>query len=109
MRTLLIALLLSAVAAAPATAAERTIRIGDDWYVREGEPPTVKVAKGTVVRWRWTGRNEHDVTVKRGPRRFHSKIQDSGTFRRTLRRSGRYRIACSIHGPAMRMTLRVKA
>jgi plastocyanin len=108
MRALLIALLLTAVAAAPATAATRTVRIGDDWFVREGAPSTVTVAKGTVVRWRWTGRDDHDVVVKSGPRRFRSALKDSGSYRKRMRRRGTYRIACSIHGPEMRMTLKVR-
>jgi plastocyanin len=109
MRALLIALLLTAVAAAPATAATRTVRIGDDWFVREGDPTTVTVAKGTVVRWRWTGRDDHNVVVRSGPRRFRSDLMDSGSYRKKLRRRGTYRIVCSIHEPDMRMTLRVTA
>jgi plastocyanin len=108
MRMLPIALLLTAVAAAPATAATRTVRVGDDWYVREGPAPTVTVAKGTVVRWRWTGRDDHNVVVQRGPRRFRSDLKDSGTYRKKLRRRGTYRIVCSIHQPDMRMTLKVR-
>jgi plastocyanin len=108
MRMLPIALLLTAVAAAPATAATRTVRVGDDWYVRKGPAPTVTVAKGTAVRWRWTGRDDHNVVVQRGPRRFRSDLKDSGTYRKKLRRRGTYRIVCSIHQPDMRMTLKVR-
>jgi plastocyanin len=119
MRALPIALLVTAVAAAPASAAECrtapanaarcTVKLGDDWYVQAGAPQTVTVAKGTVVRWRWTGRDDHNVVVRRGPRRFRSDLKDSGTYRKRMRRGGTYKIICSIHQPDMRMTLRVSA
>jgi plastocyanin len=96
------------LAAAPAEAATRTVKIGDDWFVRDAAPTTVTVAKGTRVRWRWTGRDEHNVSVRRGPARFRSDFKRSGTFGRTLRRRGTYRIVCEIHQPDMRMTLKVR-
>jgi plastocyanin len=109
LRKLLIATLIAgaaAISASPASAA-RTIRLGDDWFVRDGSPTSVSVSRGTVVRWRWTGRNQHNV-VARGPARFQSSLKRSGTFRRKMTRRGRYRIICSIHQPDMRMTLRVR-
>jgi plastocyanin len=110
MRTLPIALILTTtlVAAAPAAAATRTVRLGDDWFVRDGSPRTVTVSRGDRVRWRWTGRDQHNVAVQRGPARFQSALKRRGTFSRKLRRRGTYRIICSIHQPDMRMTLRVR-
>jgi plastocyanin len=96
------------LAAAPAAGATRTVRLGDDWFVRDAGPTTVTVSKGTRVRWRWTGRDDHNVTVRRGPVRFRSDLKDSGTFSRKLRRRGTYRIICTVHQPDMRMTLRVR-
>jgi plastocyanin len=107
-RMLAIALAATLLAAAPAAGATRTVRIGDDWFVRDGSPTTVSVTKGTTVRWRWTGDDDHNVTVRRGPARFRSDLKDSGTFSRKLRRRGTYRIVCTIHQPDMRMTLRVR-
>jgi plastocyanin len=96
------------LAAAPADAATKRLRIGDDWFVRPGAPPTVTVTKGTTVRWRWVGDDDHNVSVTRGPVRFRSDLKDSGTFSRKLRRRGTYRIICTIHQPDMRMTLKVR-
>jgi plastocyanin len=104
MRTLLIALILTLVAAAPAAAKTRNIRIGDDFF----KPKTVTVAKGTTVKWNWTGSRQHNVVVQKGPRHFQSALKRSGTFQRTLRRKGTYKIICQIHAPDMRMTIHVE-
>jgi plastocyanin len=103
--TALLATGLAAAVAVPASAATRTVRLGDDWFVRDGGSTRVTVDRGTRVRWRWTGSNQHNVVVRRGPVRFQSALKRSGTFSRTLRRRGTYRIVCSIHQPDMRMTL----
>jgi plastocyanin len=106
----LIALLVAGLAgtlASQANAATRTVRLGDDWFVREGSPRTVTVSRNTVVRWRWTGRDQHNV-VASGAARFQSPLKRSGTYSRKVRARGTYRIVCSIHQPDMRMTLRVR-
>jgi plastocyanin len=108
LRSLLVATLFLLVAASPAAAATRTVRIGDNWFVRASGSRTVTVDQGTRVRWRWTGRNEHNVSVRRGPVRFESAFKRSGTFGRNVRRSGTYRIVCEIHEPGMRMRLVVR-
>ena len=108
MRTLVIALILSLAAAAPAAAGTKTVKVGDDYYVRDGSPPTVKVPKGTTVTWKWVGSRQHNVAVVSGPTSFQSKLKRSGSFSKTLRKVGVYKIVCSIHQPDMAMTLRVK-
>jgi plastocyanin len=108
MRKLPIALIVMLLAASPAAAAPRKVKVGDDWFVRDGNPTTVTVKKGTRVRWRWTGRDDHNVSVRSGPARFRSDLMDSGTFSRKLRRRGTYRIICTVHQPDMRMSLRVR-
>ena len=110
MRKLLVATLVaaaSAVLASQAPAAGRAITIGDDFYVRKGSPPTVSVARGTRVTWRWTGRDMHNVAVTKGPVRFNSSIKETGSYSRTVRRAGTYTIVCTIHQPDMSMKLRV--
>ena len=110
MRKLLVALVIvaaSAVLATQALAATRSVKVGDDYFVRKGSPPTVTVRKGTKVTWRWTGRQLHNVAVTRGPVKFRSSLKSSGTFSKTLRRAGTYTIVCSIHQPDMTMKLRV--
>jgi plastocyanin len=110
MRKLLVAALiaaLSAVAASQALAASRSVKVGDDYYVRKGSAPTVTVKRGTKVTWRWAGRDLHNVAVYRGPVKFRSSLKDSGRFSRTVNRVGTYKIHCTIHEPDMRMTLKV--
>jgi plastocyanin len=105
MRTLILAAAVAALAAAPAAAATRTVRVDDNYFGSTGSPPTVRVDKGTVVRWRWRGSRRHNVVVQSGPRLFRSKKKRSGTFERTMRVRGTYRIICEIHEPSMRMRL----
>ena len=107
MRTLIIALILSLAAAAPAAAKPKIVNVGDDYFVRSGEPPTVKVTRGKTVQWKWVGSRDHNVAVVSGPMRFQSKLKRSGTFSRTPK-VGVYKIVCSIHQPDMAMTLRVR-
>jgi plastocyanin len=104
MRLLPIALMLTLLVAAPASAATRSVRVDDDFF----KPRTLTVTKGTTVKWNFRGDNQHNVQVKRGPRRFHSALKRSGSFKRTMRVRGTYRIVCSIHQPDMRMKLIVQ-
>ena len=111
MRKLLVAMLIaaaSAVLATQALAATRTVKIGDDYSVRKGSAPTVTVKKGTKVTWRWAGRDMHNVAVTKGPVKFRSSFKSSGTYSKTVRRTGTYTIVCTIHQPDMTMKLRVK-
>jgi len=91
------AVLAVAAVAVPAFAATRTVKIGDSYFVRKGSPQTITVKHGTIVKWLWTGKLAHNVTVISGPVKFHSKTQSRGTFSRTLTRRGRYFIVCTIH------------
>ena len=96
------------VAAAPAAAATRNVKIGDDYYVRAGSPPTVSVFRGTTVRWNWRGSRQHNVVAQSGPSSFQSALKRSGSYSRKMRRVGTYKIVCSIHQPDMAMTLKVR-
>jgi plastocyanin len=91
----------AAVAEGPAPRAARTVNVtvGDDFY----RPARLSVAPRTRVRWVWRGRDIHNVTVSSGPRRFSSRTQVRGTFARTLRARGTYRIVCTVHGQTMRI------
>jgi plastocyanin len=107
-RSLPIALVLTLVLAAPAAAATKNVKVGDDYFVRSGNPPTVTVKRGTTVKWNWRGSRRHNVVVQSGPVRFQSALKRSGSYRRKMKRVGTYRIVCSIHMPDMAMTLKVK-
>ena len=106
MRIAPLVIILTLALAAPAAAA-RNVKVGDDYYVRKGSPPTVTVSKGTKVTWNWRGSRQHNVVVQRGPASFQSKLKRSGSFSRKMRKRGTYKIVCSIHAPDMAMTLRV--
>jgi plastocyanin len=102
------ALLLSA---APAQAARKTVRIYDNYFLAD----SLSVKRDTVVVWRWPGADEagdvHDVKLKSGPRgvkKFHSEAAATDfTFRRKLKKPGRYRIVCTLH-EEMKMQIRVR-
>jgi plastocyanin len=113
MRKLLILALLATslvalLAAGPAFSKRKSVEVDDNYFVKEGKPRTVSVQVGDKVEWEWEGRNPHNVTVTKGPVKFHSKDKTSGSFTKTLRKAGTYKIVCTIHAPDMRMTLKVK-
>ena len=110
MRKLLVAVLIAAataVLAVPALAATRSVKVGDDYFVRKGAISTVTVKKGTKVTWRWAGKDMHNVAVTKGPVKFRSSFKTSGTFSKRMRKAGTYTIVCTIHQPGMKMKLRV--
>ena len=110
-KLILVALALSALAALAGTAlaATRSVKVGDNYYVRASGVPKVTVSKGTTVRWRFTGDNPHTVTVSRGPVKFNSGVRTSGSYRKKLRKRGTYTIYCTIHGASdQKMKLVVK-
>jgi plastocyanin len=109
-KPILVVLALSALAALAGTAlaATRSIKVGDDYYVRSSGVPKVTVSKGTKVKWRFTTDTGHSVTVKRGPTKFDSGIRTGGSYSKTMRKRGTYSIYCTVHGSSQRMKLVVK-
>ena len=83
------------VLASVAMAATRSVKVGDNYYVRPSGVPKVTVSKGTTVKFNFSGADSpHTVTRLSGP----SFKSCSRTCRRTLRKSGTYRLYCTIHG-----------
>jgi plastocyanin len=81
--------------AACALAATKSVKVGDNYFVRPSGVPTVTVSKGTTVRFNFSGADSpHTVSRLRGP----SFKTCSGTCKRTLRKRGTYRLYCAIHG-----------
>ncbi len=99
------------VCAAPAQAATKTVRIYDNYFLKDD----LTVKRGAIVKWRWPGVYEagdvHDVKLKSGPKgakKFHSEAAATDfTFRRKLKVAGKYRIVCTLH-EEMTMKIRVK-
>jgi plastocyanin len=105
----LVAALAAAALAIPALARTRTVKVGDNYFVRARGVPTVVVKRGSTVRWVWRGTSQHNVTVYSGPRRFKSRTQRRGSFAVRMTRAGTYRILCTIHGRVdQSMVLKVK-
>jgi plastocyanin len=111
MRTLLaFSLTLALVAAAGGQAIARpqkSVKVGDDYFVRDSGSPRITVKKGTRVRFRWRGSSLHNVHVLSGPRKFASDYKRKGTFSKILSRKGTYKIVCDIHQPDMKLTIKV--
>ena len=110
MRKLLVAVFIaaaSAILATQALAATRSVKVGDDYFVRKGSVPTVTVKKGTKVTWRFAGKEMHNVAVTKGPVKFRSSFKSKGSYSKRVTRTGTYKIVCTIHQPDMAMKLRV--
>jgi plastocyanin len=113
MRKALVAALVLTVAAllvvaAPASSKRKSVEVDDDYFVHARAPHSVSVKKNDTVVWEWEGSNPHNVTVTRGPVKFHSRTKTSGSYAKKLSRRGTYKILCTVHAPTMRMTLKVE-
>ena len=68
------------------------------------EPQTVSVAVGQSVTWTNTGRNRHDIHMKKGPTDFgvdqDSFVPLTGTYTYSFSKPGSFVYYCSIHGTA---------
>jgi plastocyanin len=104
---LLAALVATLISAGPALSARKTVEVDDNYFVRPGAAPTVRVQRYDRVVWEWQGRNPHNVTVTQGPVKFRSDTQSSGTYRKRVGRRGTYQIVCTLHR-GMKMTLKVR-
>ena len=89
-------------ASLPAGAAT-SIKLKDDLFA----PKSASVSKGSTVVFRWAGKAPHNVTVSKGPVKFHSSTKERGTYTKKLTRAGTYTIICTIH-PGMSLTLKVR-
>jgi plastocyanin len=78
--------------------ATKRVRVGDFFFKKR----SITIQSGDRVRWVWVGREPHDVTVTRGPRKFQSRTKRNGSYRKRLRARGTYRYICSVHPIDMR-------
>ena len=114
-RPLLLTLALTgaaALAAAPAAGAPQRKRVGvGDFFFA---PTKLTVNRGSVVVFRWLPENVdlHDVTLVKGPpgvRKWQSATAATDySYRRRLRKPGRYTVVCTLHPDTMEMTIRVR-
>jgi plastocyanin len=91
---------LPAVASRPdaTAAATKRVKVGDLFFKKS----KITVQSGDTVKWTWVGDAPHDVTVTKGPRKFHSKTKTSGTYSKKLGKRGTYRYICSVHPVEMK-------
>lgn len=83
-----------------------TVKLGDDFF----SPAKKTVKKRTVVRFKWIGKNKHNVVKTKGPGpTFASTTTDSPgvNFKKKFTKKGGYTLVCTIHD-GMKMKLRVK-
>jgi plastocyanin len=73
--------------------ATKRVKVGDFFFRKR----SVTIQSGDRVRWVWVGNEPHDVTVTRGPRKFHSRTKRSGRYRKRLFKRGTYRYICTVH------------
>jgi len=100
---------LAGVLATTALAASRSVKVGDDFFVRNnGATHTLTVKKGTKLKFRWVGSHPHNVETTSGPASFKSKVQTSGTFSKKLKKKGTYKLICVVHPTQMKLTVRVE-
>ena len=103
----------AAALAIPSDAATRarTIKLGNNYFVRKGSPPTVTVKRGQKVVFYWSTSRKHNVFQAGGPidgKHFH--INDQRTGKRVthiFHTKGTYPLVCTYHNE-MKMTLVVK-
>ncbi len=115
---LVLALLITAVTASTAMArAKLTVTLNNNAQGENFFSPTKKTIRPkTLVTWVWKGTSQHDVTLYSAPKaiktddygRYSSILQSSGgKFRKTLKSTGTYKFACTIH-PDMKLRITVK-
>jgi plastocyanin len=93
-----LAIALLGVLSAVAIAATKTVKVGDNYFVKPTGVPTVTVKSGDTVKWKWAGKRVHNVHATKGPVTFSSKIMTKGTFSKKLTKKGSYTIICDVHG-----------
>ena len=102
MKKLLAAVAVAGIAAAtaiPAFAGTKTVKIGDNYFVRPGSTPTVTISKGSSLKFVWRGNQPHNVVKRRGPGpAFKSSVKlHGGTYTHRFTRGGTYKLVCTIH------------
>lgn len=100
---LALATALTASLALASTPAPRTVKVGDNYFVRSTGVPKITVKRNTTVRFHFVGEEPHDVYGYRGSTsgtpKFHSADpKSSGYYKRKLTTTGTYTIVCELHG-----------
>jgi plastocyanin len=111
-KLILIAAVASAAAAAavPAVSAlasttPKTVGVKDNFFT----PKTITIKRGTRVNWVWHSFGIlHNVTVKSGPSKFHSRNKSGGSYTHLFNKKGTYHLICTLHPTQMKETIIVR-
>src|SRR5258705_13349037 len=89
---------LAAVAAVPALAGTKTVKVGDNYFVAPGNTSTVAISKGSSLKFVWRGNAPHNVVKRSGPgASFRSPVRTHGqTWTHKFTRGGTYKLVCTI-------------
>jgi Stress up-regulated Nod 19 len=68
----------------------------------------LSLRRGASFRWRFLGRERHDVTLASGPIGFASPSVSSGSFSFRFTRRGTYKLFCSLHPTRMTQIIDVR-
>ena len=111
MKKILTALAVTAIAggaAIPAFAGTKSVKIGDNYFVRPANNATVTISKGSSLKFLWRGHAPHNVKKASGPgAAFHSPVRTSGSYTHKFTRGGTYKLVCTIHAN-MKLVVKVR-
>jgi plastocyanin len=111
MKKILAALAVTAIAggaAIPAFAGTKSVKIGDNYFVRPANNATVTISKGSSLKFLWRGSAPHNVKKASGPgAAFHSTVRTSGSYTHKFTRGGTYKLVCTIHAN-MKLIVKVR-
>ena len=101
-----VALTAALVMSAVAFAATKKVGVKGLAFTVGGKPSkSLKIKRGTTVKWSWSGSIPHNVVGKG----FKSKLTPNGTVRHKFTKPGKYVVFCTIHKAAgMVMTVTVR-
>jgi plastocyanin len=98
----------SDAATEPKKPVRKNVKVADNFY----SPKKLRVPPKSTIVWKWSRLNgdSHDVYLEKGPkgaRKFQSAPAATDfSFKRKLRKVGRYMVICTFH-ENMAMTIRV--
>jgi plastocyanin len=98
-------LALAALGGVAGARASTTVKVGDNFF----SPDRKTVSKGTKVKFKWVGNNDHNVVKSSGPGgSFSSPTTDAPgvNFSKKFKKKGTYKLICTIHS-GMDMKLKV--
>ncbi len=108
---LVLATMLTALLAVPALGSgkAKNVTVGARSNEFSFSPKKLKIKRGTKVVWTWGPSGlMHNVTVTKGPVKFHSKNLRHGKFSHLFSKPGTYTLICTFHvSLGMRMTITV--